>query len=311
MIIGKNFRGNFARLRGELRYLYKTFTMYKKVIAFGCSFTDRSWAGENKAREQYLPKFKHLYQKDANPDEWELSRKQRKRAIARRDLAYPQLLGNLLSADVLNISKPGRSNDGIFRRAQEWINNDFKSEEKTVILIGLTHPMREEVYLPHNSAYECIQYNDFTFQGANLFYKNNKESSAQWWLDNWRITGLISEAEFFTYWSIRCEHFWDYEQDVLKINRQMQLLELLCQSKDIDVVFISCLVDKLTEIKGLLFRETHLPKLDSSSLLYFPKGDHSWRQYIESYDNNYRYEHPNSYDHEVLANLIYAHLKNK
>ena len=43
----------------------------------------------------------------------------------------------------------------------------------------------------------------------------------------------------------------------------------------------------------------------------FPDNIQSWKEYIQSYDKNYRMEHPNIYDHEIITDLLFNYIEDR
>ena len=77
----------------------------------------------------------------------------------------------------------------------------------------------------------------------------------------------------------------------------------------------------LIEMAGLYLTKKNIPHVfintcnrfyktrDIVNTLIFPGNNEDWRKYIQSYDNNYRYEHPNVNDHVRLGKLLADHIK--
>jgi|MDSV01.1.fsa_nt_gb hypothetical protein len=77
----------------------------------------------------------------------------------------------------------------------------------------------------------------------------------------------------------------------------------------------------LIEMAGLYLTKKNIPHVfintcnkyyktrDIVNTLILPGNQEDWRKYIESYDDNYRYEHPNFDDHVRLGKLLADHIK--
>ena len=86
---------------------------------------------------------------------------------------------------------------------------------------------------------------------------------------------------------------------------------------DINAVMENCSVRKTREIVWKAFNNRAVKEnssileeavqLRNEKALLF--GFKTWAEYIESYDDEYKFsEHPNSYDHKILANNLYEYL---
>ena len=74
----------------------------------------------------------------------------------------------------------------------------------------------------------------------------------------------------------------------------------------------------LTDVKaynrlGDIYKNPNMKNLNTNDINYFkfPNDIISWKEYIQTYDKNYRMEHPNIHDHEVITNLLFNYIEDK
>lgn len=64
---------------------------------------------------------------------------------------WPSVLGNLLGAEVVNLSRPARSNDTIYEDTTNWILENYiipgKSTEDLIVILGWSSPERKNIIL--------------------------------------------------------------------------------------------------------------------------------------------------------------------
>jgi|TARA_A100001515_G_scaffold99305_1_gene80171 hypothetical protein len=78
-----------------------------------------------------------------------------------------------------------------------------------------------------------------------------------------------------------------------------------------EIIMMCDLLEKYLESRGskLLVFNSFTKNINYEPRDYFYDGFKTWAEYIESYDDEYKFnKHPNSYDHKILANNLYEYL---
>lgn len=244
----------------------------KYVIGSGCSFTESSMDKENPRRLTY-----------------------RKEGEKYRNYSYVRLVAEKLNVPYWNYALGGTGNNFSIRSLYRHVEDNPDTAKDTLFILGLSFNDRYDFIHPNEKS-DLVQH-----EGLNVYRVNHfkKMTIPMWhWMknSNYRkqtakmLNSSEEEAEnlgttFYKY---------IYNQSTFKTEFLMKVdfIKNYFENKGLKLI-----------IANLIENTYYVP--DS---FVWPSNYPSWRRYIKSYDPNYKAEHPNAYDHEHFADLIYESL---
>jgi len=304
----------------------------KVICAVGCSFFKGAIEGENPLRTRFLSEYASYYSRaettgwlgdkdwvdtKLEDKDWVDTKLEDKdwldnntfKHINWREKSFINLLAAKFGAKPVNLSATGAGNDYIFRTAYNWIKSsgDLYSGKKAAVIVGLSELMRTERYDEEGGIWYHFSYSDLVYNGTT---NDNVEFFRK------STFPYLSKEEWETYWDISAKHFSNISILKDEVKMKMDLISSYCRVNNIKCIFINNLCDVIAYSKAISSNLTNLfgggvkygGDLIHSDMYIFPNGSSSWRQWLTEKDSSYRGEHPNSYDHKGLAELLYHHI---
>ena len=256
--------------------------MFDTVFAMGCSFVQGSELG---SENRILPTFPV-------------------KSVPGR---FSELVAEHYKAEHINIAQGGAGQSRIFRSTVDWLNGDeivypyweylnkeaisvpkFKPKDKVLFLIGLSHPLRQEVWVNRVNKYEKWNiYSDnqavervIVGTGATKFTSDEETAD------------FNKDYEKFKRFYI--EHFHNEDESIKESFRLMQALKATIKDKapSYEIFIFNALGDMYPEsfTDGLKLDKKYLP---------------SWEKY--AYENklmDMKFSHPKEKAHKELAEHI-------
>ena len=202
---------------------------------------------------------------------------------------FSEIVADHFNAKHINLAQGGAGQNRIFRSTVDWLNGDsFNPKDRILFLIGLSFPLRTEVWVNRVKMYEKWNiYNEDNFvERVTVSSGVLKDSSEE------KIKAFKKDYNKFKRFYL--EHIQNEEESIIESYRLMTALRSFIKDKapNSDIFMFSALGDNFPEYvrKDL--------KLDKN---YFP----SWSRYIK--DNNLMDPccwHPKEAAHLELANYI-------
>ena len=245
---------------------------FKYVVGSGCSFTRGSVDHENPGRLTY-----------------------RKEAEAYSKYSYVKLVGKNLNVPYWNYAIGGVGNNFSIRSLYRHVEDNPDTVKDTLFILGLSFNDRYDFIHPNEKS-EPLQH-----EGLNVYrydFKKKFMIPKAWSVDdpNYRklIAEMLSSSEEEAVNLGKLFYKYIYNRSTFRTESLMKvdLIKNYFENKGLKLI-----------IANLIENTYYVP--DS---FVWPSNYPSWRTYIESYDPNYRGEHPNAYDHEHFADLIYKSL---
>lgn len=244
----------------------------KYVIGSGCSFTRGSIDHENPRRLTY-----------------------KKEAENYSDYSYVRLVAEKLNVPYWNYALGGAGNNFSIRSLYRHVEDNPDTVKDTLFILGLSFNARYDFIHPDEKS-DPLQH-----EGLNVY---KVDPSKKMMIPKWQ------SMDHPDYRQIASKMIGSSEEEAENLGKLFYTYIFNPSTFKIEALMKVDMIKNYFENKGLkliianLIENTyHVP--DS---FVWPSNYPSWRTYIESYDPNYRGEHPNSYDHEHFADLIYKSL---
>ena len=223
------------------------------------------------------------------------------------EYGFSKLLSDKLGCKEINLSEGGVSNDYILRVLYNWISENKPIDKNVIMMVGLTELSRFEIFSTLSQKYiMTIDPTSLSARVPNIIKR---------FLELTNLTKWISEREISSYFEIFYKYFYDELEQIQQLNRKLDMFQVYCEKNNIDVFFCSTM---LTDVKaynrlGDIYKNPNMKNFNTKDINYFkfPNDIMSWKEYIQTYDKNYRMEHPNIHDHEVITNLLFNYIENK
>ena len=219
---------------------------------------------------------------------------------------FSKLLADKLNCEEINLCEGGVSNDYILRVLYNWISENKPIDKNVIMMVGLTELSRFEIFSTLSQKYiMTINPTSLSARVPNIINR---------FLELTNLTKWISEREISSYFEIFYKYFYDELEQIQRLNRKLDMFQVYCEKNNIDVFCSTMLTDvKAYNRLGDIYKNPNMKNFNTKDINYFkfPNDIMSWKEYIQTYDKNYRMEHPNIHDHEVITNLLFNYIENK
>jgi len=218
---------------------------------------------------------------------------------------FSKLLSDKLGCKEVNLSLGGVSNNYILRVLYNWISENKPIDKKVLMMVGLTELSRFEVFSTLAQQYVMtINPNSLSARVPNIIKR---------FLELTNLTKWVRERDISSYFEIFYKYFYDEVEEIKQLNRKLDMFQSYCEKHNIDVFFCSTMLSdvKLYNRNGEVYKNPNFKDFNTKDINYFkfPNDIVSWKEYIQTYDRNYRMEHPNIYDHEVITPLLFEYIE--
>ena len=240
----------------------------KYVVGSGCSFTRGSIDHENPKRLTYS-----------------------KEAEKYSNYSYVRLVGKNLNVPYWNYAVGGAGNNFSIRSLYRHVEDNPDTIKDTLFILGLSYNNRYDFIHPDEKS-EPLQH-----EGLNVYkYSPIKKFNIPkaWSMKNSdyrkQMAKMLGSSEEEAVNLSTLFYKYIYNQSTFETESLMRVdfIKNYFENKGLKLI-----------IANLIENTYHVP-----NSFVWPSNYPSWRLYIDSYDPNYRGEHPNSYDHEHFADLI-------
>lgn len=256
----------------------------KYVVGAGCSFFRTGYWEENKNRKHHETNYG-----DDEP-------------------MFLQVLGEKLGARTYWHGLAGTSIQHAIRVVFEWCLENQEKVKNTFFMVGLTEAIRTTFYSKKVSG---------KLDGFTTLYEFES------------ICAPKKIPKTFTYgqkrhWEDECKRHnipLDMYKNWAQLNtNQLNNPEMRYRTHKMHIIMLENYIESLGgTVRFLNTVNIHpgdpLPKGETGedytftkNLFKFPNGLYSWRHYIWTQDNDYRWGHPSPFDHKHLGNILYEYI---
>lgn len=189
---------------------------------------------------------------------------------------YSRKLADKLNCEEINIATGGGSNDRLFRRLFNWIENNEEKVKDSVFVVGLTHWARKDLYSVNRQDYIISTeiWQDFDYIAEEV---NCKQEEVEQWRD--------FELKYLT----------DTDEIEKKVMRECVLFDSLITQLGGDVVFFNAL-----RVSNIIHPKLNFLQFDSNHY----KG-YNWVNFILKNDPSWDRGHPLKQHHHQMADILY------
>ncbi len=197
---------------------------------------------------------------------------------------FSKLLSDKLICEEVNIAKGGGSNDRAFRTTFDWIQENQDKVKESLFIIGLTELYRKDFYSNVRKRYTAISV-------PELYHGQSGGDDAPFKLG-------MSEDDVKKYAKLDLKYLTSDVPLMNSLHRQLILLNSYIKVNGGRLIFFIALERD---------ERTYTKKTDELEE-FMIGGYDTWRQFIFSYRENYRAEHPNENDHKIMTDRLYEYL---
>ena len=184
------------------------------------------------------------------------------------------LLAEELNCKEINLGRPGGSNERIFRKVHEWVENNTRYKQP-LFIIGLTGITRTQIY--SNASEYFWEIHPFDWDDNNV--SQIKKRSKKWLGEENKYKELDTWIKLFR------RYFWNEDVEVTKLERNCLFLDSYLKQRNIDYLLFNATEDNIPNIKDRLnYMAFNLPensikvkRNDNHFYNLFHKKEESWR----------------------------------
>ena len=270
--------------------------MVQNLVFFGDSFTSQPFDEENPDRAFTIDK----------------------------EVCVTNRLEELTGINSINFSSSGKSTTYITTLFTKFYNKFPDLAKNSIFFFCLTCMHRgefnnrknKEVFFFDNYKNKRSIYTNYGIPKYNIEFPSNNSKSREY-IEHLTSTTGIPYKEFKNFYSLYYSKFSNNTAVYWENIQRLQGLQAFIKEKNLKAVVFQGLDpmlftdgDYLTEEQR---KKDNIRTSDNISkyidLFKFPGGHLSWAKYIYSYDSKYHLGHPNSYDHKLLGDILYEHIK--